>query len=151
VVLIVLPILIVLIEVLFVIDLKIVLIMLMKPIVNTVSWFFFWKFYSYALTDNHRQPISFQSKIILFTVLLMIISFDIFSILICYFCCGISNRNRLDLKERKSGRKRWENIWNFILLYLAPTIMEEGAAAVTPLLQSTNSKTNNQSNWMMNI
>jgi hypothetical protein len=68
-------------------------------------FFLIWKFYSYNLIDNHRPPISFRSKIILFTVLLTIISFDISSILICYFCCGISSRNRADSKERKSSKK----------------------------------------------
>jgi len=74
----------------------------------------------------HRPPISFRSKIILFTVLLIIISFDVCSILICYFCCGISNRNRTDLPERK---------------LTIPSILEEGGAV---LLQRTNSKNNNQ-------
>jgi len=75
-------------------------------------------------------------------VLLTIISFDISSILICYFCCGISERNRLNLKERKSTSKKLFNRKIFISLYLAPGIIEEGGAVVNPLLQSTNNQSN---------
>ncbi|CAF1178985.1 unnamed protein product [Rotaria sordida] len=78
---------------------------------------------------HHTQPsLSLQAKIILLVVLLTIISFDIFSILFCYFCCGISNQHDLDIKEGKRS----------------PTILEEGAAA-TPLLQSTISNNTNKS------
>lgn len=83
-------------------------------------------------------------------MLVTIISFDVFSILICYFCCGISNQNRLDMKERKSSKKQYQthqkDIFTNLILYLAPTSMEEGGAVITPLLQSTDSKTNDQSN-----
>ncbi|CAF2730749.1 unnamed protein product [Rotaria sp. Silwood2] len=78
---------------------------------------------------HHNQPaLSLQAKIILLVILLMIISFDVFSILICYFCCGISNQHHHTVKDIKR----------------TPAILEEGAA-VTPLLQSTISNDNNQS------
>lgn len=77
--------------------------------------------------SNHRPPISFRSKILLFSVLLTIITFDISSILICYFCCSVSNPNRLDAKERKMT---------------SPSATEEGGAIVTPLLQSTKDQSN---------
>ncbi|CAF1448350.1 unnamed protein product [Adineta steineri] len=79
--------------------------------------------------SQHRPPLSFHGKIALLIVLSMIISVDISSILICYFCCGISNRNRLNSKDRK------QLIIN----------VEEGGAPppITPLLQSEMSKDNN--------
>ncbi|UJR37793.1 hypothetical protein I4U23_030484 [Adineta vaga] len=82
---------------------------------------------AYCEYSQNRPSLSFHGKVALFTVLLIMISVDISSILICYFCCGISSRNRLGLKERKS----------------APTAVEEGAAPGTPLLQSTTPKDNN--------
>ncbi|CAF0991379.1 unnamed protein product [Rotaria sp. Silwood1] len=79
---------------------------------------------------HHNHPsLSLQAKIILLAVLLTIISFDVFSILICYFCCGISNQRHNDMKDEKR----------------TPTLLEEGAAVATPLLQSTISTDNNQS------
>ena len=56
--------------------------------------------------DNQRKPLSFRAKIILLVVLLLMITFDVSSIMICYFCCGISSRNRLGLgnKTRKSSK-----------------------------------------------
>ncbi len=69
--------------------------------------------------DIHRPPISFQSKVILLTVLLMMISFDVFSILICYFCCGISSRNRLDVKEQKSTSRPFQRAFEILfILYI---------------------------------
>lgn len=113
---IVLLILIVLIEVWFVIDIKIVRIMSMKLIVNTVnSSTRIIPLFVHRLLDNQRAPISFRSKIILISVLLTIISFDISSILICYFCCGISNRN---FKERKSTSK-----FSFVQKYIQTIIL----------------------------
>nr|BAJ96645.1 predicted protein [Hordeum vulgare subsp. vulgare] len=82
---------------------------------------------SHCEYSNNRPSLSFHGKIALFAVLLVIISVDVSSILICYFCCGISNRNRLGSKDRKS----------------APTTIEEGAAPGTPLLQSTTPNDNN--------
>ncbi len=120
-VLIVLRILIVLIEVLFVIDFKIARIMLMKPNVTIVGFFFRFFFFVENLIsiDIHRPPISFQSKVILLTVLLMMISFDVFSILICYFCCGISSRNRLDVKEQKSTSRPFQRAFEILfILYI---------------------------------
>jgi hypothetical protein len=57
--------------------------------------------------SHHHQPLSFQAKILLFFVLLIIISITLSSILICYFCCEPKTNNdnhRLSFinKERKS-------------------------------------------------
>jgi hypothetical protein len=143
---------IVLIEVLFVIDFKIAQIMLMKLTVNTVGWInrLIEKSIWFKI-DHQRPPLTFRSKIILFCVLLTIISFDISSILICYFCCGISNHNRLDVKERKSASKKyWIRNKNYSFsISLAPGTIEEGGAVVTPLLQSTDPQINDQSNWII--
>lgn len=58
------------------------------------------------VSENQRKPLSLRSKIILMIVLSMLISFDVVSILVCYFCCGISNQNRFELiqKKRKSSK-----------------------------------------------
>lgn len=56
--------------------------------------------------SHQHEPLSFRAKILLFLVLLTIISFALASILICYFCCGVTeahSRSSLAHRERKSN------------------------------------------------
>ncbi|CAF4437050.1 unnamed protein product [Rotaria socialis] len=80
---------------------------------------------------NHIPPsISSTGKIILLVVLSLIVVFDISSILVCYFCCGINSPSTHGVKNEKH---------NF-----SPEVLEEGAA-VSLLAQSIMLADNNQS------
>jgi len=83
-----------------------------------------------AQCDYHtqRKPMSFRSKLILLIFLLTIISFDVCSILICYFCCGVRQENRLSVSKQKNNSKS------------TAIMLEEGAATTTPLLESNPSQ-----------
>ncbi|CAF3311005.1 unnamed protein product [Rotaria socialis] len=58
---------------------------------------------AYCEYSHHHEPLSFRAKLILSFVLLTIITLTVSSILICYFCCGITDNNLgTTSKERKS-------------------------------------------------
>ena len=95
---------------------------------------------NHLFLGHQHEPLSFHAKIILFFVLLIIISFAVSSILICYFCCGITNTNRLSYldKDRKSSRKKNREIL-FLFnssSHLDQAEFEETGAVATPLLSS---------------
>lgn len=92
------------------IDIRTVRIMLMKLTANTVMiWTEVFSSINDFVLGHQHEPLSFRAKILLFLVLLTIISFALSSILICYFCCGVTNsHNRPSLahKDRKSSIDR---------------------------------------------
>ncbi|CAF2140510.1 unnamed protein product [Rotaria magnacalcarata] len=58
---------------------------------------------AYCEYSHHHEPLSLRAKLILSFVLLTIISLTVSSILICYFCCGITDNNLgMTSKERNS-------------------------------------------------
>ena len=115
----------------------------MKRIVNTVSENEYLNMMINNYLGHHHEPLSFRSKIILFFVLVTIISLAISSILICYFCCEITNQsNRLSFitKDRKSGKHLLVNKYfhlNSLFNLAHGTGMEEIGAIATPLLSPT--------------
>lgn len=80
---------------------------------NLIFFKFLYDKNEFSLGHQH-EPLSFRAKILLFLVLLTIISFALASILICYFCCGVTeahSRSSLAHRERKSSM--------FILVFLS--------------------------------